>query len=244
MKEEEVMKFCSTYLWEKGKEEVENPVSLILQQVLVRRQAVLFGCVCLSGSAEVSGRFTEALVEWFHRECLELLERKWSQEELERSMRKEVTEVLKEVMHYGETDNSALPEFAGILLVEQWFCMFSAGQIQVFLVNRRYNRKHMRCIAGNAAWEKTGESDMDVYAEALNDMQKKVQWQSGEVQRRLGLLLCTEGFLRERTMDEVAEVLLADGEPGEERLQKRLRELWEVRQDKAKSAGAVYIRTC
>ncbi len=250
------MKYCSAYLWGKGKE-TSNSVSLVLQQVRVAKQAVVLGCVCGAqmevefeeikgekyGEVEInmSGRFTEALVEWFHRECLGLLEKKWSEEELEKSLHKEVTEVMEEIENYRQKMHvEAHLEFAGILMVEQWFCLFGSGNMQVFLVNRRFNRKHLRCIAGGAKYI---AAESEVTGARKENNRTKMHWQCGEVQKKIGLLLCTEGFVEEMEVEDVAETLTMDGELKEARLEKRLRELWEARQDKTRDAAAVYIRT-
>lgn len=259
------MKYCSTYLWEKGKEE-HNNVSLVLQQVRVAKRVVLLGCVCgmqqivsdqeivikddVQHSKEalfaISGRFTEALVEWFHRVCLEMIEKKKSMEELEKSLRKEVEAVLKEIHHYRQKQYiKEQPEFVGILLVEQWFCLFHFGNMQMFLVNRRYNRKHMRCIVGDTRISVGSESYVAIGRDRMNGGMRcrRVRWECGEVQKKIGILLCTEGLVKGMDMTEVAELLMPEGELKEERLQKRLQELWDVRTDKAGNAAAVYIRT-
>lgn len=215
-KEGEAMNYSSTYLWEKGKEEEKNPISLVLQQVLVRKQAVLLGCV-YEGSVEDGGYFTEALVEWFHRECLELLEKKWNEAQLERSLRKEVEHALEEIKERKS--------LMGILLAEQRFWMFSLGKGQAYVINRRYNRKNIRALA------ESGEG---------------LIFQSGNIQKRLGLLLCTKEFWGKVKPKEVAEVLLKEGAPVEEQQQKRLNELWEAGglKEAGESAGVVFLRTC
>lgn len=228
------MKYCSTYLWEKGVKQIYHPVSLVLQQVEVRKQAVLFACVCRGAvegdaisntsdkaegfSMEGSGYFTESLVEWFHREGLKMVERKGSKEEMERVLQEELVAIQKAAIKYMEKKECKIRlEFAGILLVEEQFVLFSKGQIYMYLLNRRFNRKHMRCIAG-------GEEMFGI--------------ESGVLQKRLGLLLCTKEFLEGRESDELVEVLMTDGDISEERMQKRLKELW----TESDSVGAVFLR--
>lgn len=224
------MKYCSTYLWEKGRGQAYHPMSLILQQVEVRKQSVLFACVCrcnVEGGADANsglavdcgGYFTEALVEWFHRDCLNILERKWSEEDRKKYLEKELVETMAEVEKtLGKKGCGGWLEYVGMLLVEQWFVLFSKGKLYMHLINRRYNRKHIRCIAG-------GEDALHM--------------ETGMLQKRLGILLCAKEFMDGWEKEDVAEVLLADGDLSEARMQKRLRELWR----ETDSVGAVYFRT-
>lgn len=261
------MKYCSAYLWEKGRNEEYNPVSLVLQQVQVRKQAVLLGCVCkgaacgersgvmtagvergdaVGAEVEVSGYFTEALVEWFHRECLELLERKCGEAELEKSLQKEVATAIQEIRQFAEKKQvEVCMDAVGILLVEQRFWLFSIGNGQVFLLNRRYNHKHMRQIVGRIKSESEGKEEQGAIRKrsGVNENNVNVHWENGILQKRLGLLLCGKAFWADEKSEEVAEVLLTDGEVKEERLQRRLQELWETRGNREDSVGAVFIRT-
>lgn len=225
------MHYNTAYLWEKGKEAQYNAVSLILQQINIRKQSVLFVCVCQGQNNKEcgvleSGYFTEALVEWFHRDCLKLLEKKWTEAEVDRSIRGEVARVLKELGQYAQKKGfqNAL-QFAGMVFIEHRFWSFTMGNIPVFLINRRLGRKNMRQILKG------------------NDKQG-VEWETGSIQKKLGLLLCTADFLQTIEMDIAAEALLADGEKKEERMQKCLQELWRTggQRDKDACAGAVYIR--
>ena len=212
------MRYCSTYLWEKGKDE-ENSLSLMLQQVRVAKRSVLFACIC-GLEKNISGRFSEALVEWFHREALTLLERKGSMQELERSLEREMNEVKREIAQYRQKNPEEKKlEYAGILMVEQWFCLFGEGDMQVYLVNRRFNRKSMRMV------------------------ERAEKQYSGEIQKKVGLLLCTPDFMKGMDLWEVAQLLMPEGEIKEERMQKRLQELWEVRKETSGNTAAVYLRT-
>lgn len=225
------MKYCSTYLWERGVNHACHPVSLVLQQVEVRKQSVLFACVCHGAveghatdnpevlSMECSGYFTENLVEWFHREGLKMLERKRSEVELERVLQGELVAIQNATKKYmGKKEHKIELEFAGIWLVDYKFVLFSKGEIFVYLLNRKFNRKHMRCIAG-----KKGLMEL----------------KSGVLQKRLGLLLCTKEFLEGKEKGEFSEVLLADGEISEERMYRHLKELWRENG----SVGAIFMRT-
>lgn len=239
------MKFCSTYLWEKGSGQEYHPVSLVLQQAEVRKQSVLLACVCRGVveevcevlAVEVSGYFTEALVEWFHRECLELVEQKRRSVEPERSLQKELETIYQELLLYGRKKGVTFSmDCVGVLLVEQRFWMFSMGKGRIFLLNRRYNRKHMRCIMGNAM--SNGKKD-SFFVE------------KGILQRKIGLLLCVDELEGQLDKNAVAEALLVEGRMEGERIQRRLKEVWNMKKEcvengKAASSadvGVVYFMT-
>ncbi|MBQ7774742.1 MAG: hypothetical protein IJ379_02385 [Lachnospiraceae bacterium] len=226
------MDYQSTFLWEKGAAQEYNRVSLILQQAVIRRQSVLLACVCESeqdgkdGVLE-SGYFTEALVEWFHRELTGLLQRKATEREVEKSLEREVDRLLKEICQYAAKREKREGLICrGLLLWENRFWLFSKGDAQAYLINRRFNQRNLHNIVSNAGME-------------------QISWEAGNVQKRLGILLCTHNFLKHVDKKQAAEVLAPEGEISEERLQKRLQELWqeEVHKGKEASVGAVYIRT-
>lgn len=225
------MEYQSAFLWEKGNEE-HNRSSLILQQVTIHRQSVLFACVCESenkGEAGVleSGYFTEGLVEWFHRELVKLLEKKGTRKEAERSLHKEVERLWKELSQHAQKEKQEENlHCIGLLLWDSQFWMFSKGRGQAHLLNRRFQKKNMHFIESGSH-------------------EAEFRWKAGSIQKRLGILLCTPGFWSHLERAEVAEVLSPEGEISEERLQKRLQELWQenVQRGAGTSAGAVYIRT-
>lgn len=226
------MNYHSAFLWEKGKKQEENRISLLLQQVTIRKQAVLFACVCEGTNLDQrgvleSGYFTEALVEWFHRDMLRILEKKWSEREVEKSLQKEVDRILGEIRLYAQKKGFQEGlRFRGILLIDNLFWMFSRGKVNGYLVNRRLNQKNIRQI--DTAWEK-----------------QQVCWEAGSIQKKVGMLLCIPQFVSFLDKAELTEVLAVEEKLTEERLQKRLQELWRVNVSRGEEgeAAAVYIRT-
>ncbi len=252
------MRFCSAYLWEKGEGQKCNPVSLVLQQVEVHKHPVLFACVCRGSTGkgdnmaeaescggtedgfdavEISGYFTEALVEWFHRKGMELIEQRRPDAEVERCLQKEIGVIEEELLRYGKTKGRKIAmDCAGMLLVEQKFWMFSKGKGRIYLLNRRYNQKHIRCILGSSSSQNTEDG---------------FWWETGILQKKLGLLLCAEAFEQTLGGKALAEALLVEGKIEEERIQKRLKEAWSMKQERrekeemaiAPEVGVVYFMT-
>lgn len=225
------MEYFSNYIWEKGNRE-DMPVSLVLQYAKVRKKSVLLACVCESGNAsEVavteSGYFTEGLVEWFHRSFLKLCEGKRQDEEVEKHLQKETGRLQEEVGRFVR--KKGLQEqlhYWGILLWDNRFWIFCKGDCEGYLVNRRFQKKHLRRLG-------------------MQEQTEQTQWMSGRLQRKLGILLCTAGFMSHVEPDEAAEVLVLEGEASDVRLEKRLQELWQenLRRGENRAVGAIYLHT-
>ena len=224
------MNYNSAYLWEKGSGEAFSSISLVLQHAVVRHKQVMLVCICESGvpnecGVTESGYFTEGLVEWFHKTFLKLCERKGKEEDTERLLRREVERLKGEVQGFVQRKGMmSLLHFAGMLFWENLFWAFGQGDCQMYLLNRRFNRKQIKRI--NEEWEQ------DTYF-------------SGKIQRKVGILFCTSGYLQAMKTEDVLEVLSMDGEITEERMQRRLTELRKevIYRGEETSVGAVYVHT-
>ena len=260
------MEYFSNFIWEKGKESCSR-VSLVLQHVQVRKKAVLLACVCESDNAgemgvTESGYFTEGLVEWFHRSFLTQCERKITEGEVEKLLQQEIPRLEKDIKRFAEKKGieEAL-HYWGILLWENRFWIFRRGKCEGYLVNKRFHRKHMKRLGvygettekriGHPMWDEVERTKADgtvlgENTEARIPAQKwQSEWLSGYIQRGVGILLCTSGFISRMEPEEIVEVLDFEGNISEQRLKKRLQELWEenVKRGELRSVGAIYLRT-
>lgn len=226
------MNYNSAYLWEQGKTEEISRVSVVLQHVEVKRKQVVLACICEGGrqgecGVTESGYFTEGLVEWFHRDFLKLCENKRREEEVEKLLQKEVERLKEEVHKYVQKKGQESEvNYFGMIFWESRFWTFAQGSCEAYLLNKRFNRKNMRRIG--ALWEKS----------------RSVYW-AGQIQRKVGILLCTSNYLQGVSEENALEVLNPDGEIKEERMQKRLEELWreKVLQGESDPTGAILIHT-
>ncbi len=277
------MEYFSNFIWEKGKESCSR-VSLVLQHVLVRKKAVLLACVCESDNAgEIgvteSGYFTEGLIEWFHRGFLKQCERKITENEVEKLLQQEIPRLEKDIRRFDEKKGieEAL-HYWGILLWENHFWIFQRGKCEGYLVNKRFQRKHLKRLGvyGENAVIPT-VCPMSVEMERMKEYgavleentdtmipaqkwqsaicgdntelfrQNRLQseWLSGDIQRGVGILLCTSDFISCMEPEEVVEVLDLEGNISEQRIKRRLQELGEenVRRGATRSVGAIYLRT-
>lgn len=220
------MEYCAQYLWEKGTEKEYNPISLVLQQVRLYGKPVLLACIC-EGTApgknavRESGFFTERLVEWFHNEFLKKYAGKEGQEEIGWALEKELEKILRELSAADGMKQTEL-HYMGILLKENMFWLFYTEQSRLFLLNKRFNHKQIRALA-----KETERGRMQ-----------------GRMQRGIGILLCTPSFTEKLTEEEMVEVLFAEKNCTDEKLGRRLKEIWQEseRRNMKESAGAVYIR--
>lgn len=223
------MNYISHYIWESGSEEKENPISVVLQQVSGGKQCWLLGCVCdgrKSGfcGSMVSGYFTERLVEWFHHYCVPMRGESVQEQEIYRSLTGELSKIEQELGEYG-TQKEFRTDYDvwGILMQGSRCWIFGKGTCKGYLFNRRWNKAHRKLL------EEFSQGEMTVLP--------------GEMQKEIGILLCSSGFDSHILSEEMLQVLfeekLTDREIG-----RGLRELWRenVCRGEKSGAGAVYIR--
>lgn len=224
------MNYVSQYLWEKGAADQVNPVSVVLQQAKIRGKSVLLACVCEGGSegedsVTESGYFTERLIEWFYHVFLKKYMKKDAEEEAEAALYAEFEKIYRELADYGRKRGfEPKLNYWGILLKENSFWMFSKGNCQGYLLNKRFNRRQIRSL----------------------NTTEQMSFLSGKVQKNLGIFLCNISFTAHFEKEELLEVLFGEKELTEEKAEKHLKELWQenISRGGSKSTGAVYIRTC
>lgn len=224
------MKVLSAHLWEKEKDITHMPISLVLQQACIGRKNIVLACICEGKNAGEtgvmeSGYFTEGLTEWFHREGVRLCERK-EEEKAASALYAEITRLEKENRDYtGRKGLKTNLHYWGIFLIEEQVWIFAQGDCKGFLLNRRFQNKNIREIF-------------------LPQKLESRRLFPAKIQKKIGILLCTEGFCKDWIQKDVIEVLLPEGEMTEERMGKRLQELWQeqVRMERGSMAGAIYLR--
>ena len=92
----------------------------------------------------------------------------------------------------------------------------------MFLFNRRYGKEHVKLLVL--------PSEANVW--------------EGRVQKNVGILLCDEAFGEIFDSEDFIEVLFQDKKYEEERMGKRLKELWREGKERGlKKSGAVFVRT-
>ena len=212
------MKYYSHYLWESAGR--ENPVSLVLQQVKLKKGRCLLACICDGSRSKadgslISGYFTERLVEWFHHQCLPLINQSGKTEKIHQLLEKEI----KSMPVY---------DLSGMLVWGEQFCYFEKGDVKSLLFNRRFNKKQCRNLSQMLFDKDKGEELLLV---------------SGTLQKGISILISTAGFCEHISEKEMLEVLFEEKAKDVE-IQKRLKELWkeDIVRGGAEYAGAVFFR--
>lgn len=215
------MGILTNYIWERAADGGTNPVSLVLQQVKLKGREICLLCISSSSRPEAGGYMAEQLVEWFHKVCLPACEGrtvptpdKLLEPELKRIQR-ELT--ARELTAQESGSQAAVPDFGGLLLIGSRFYLFGEGEVIIQLVNYRYNRPQLKPLTAPL---------------------------SGRIQKGAGLLLHTPGLVSDLEPEEVCQILHGEGPWREERLGKRLKELYQESRSRGNTAeaGGIYLQ--
>lgn len=211
------MGIVSNYIWERAADGGVSPVSLVLQQVKVRGREIGLFCVCTSREEALGGYMTERLVEWFHKDCLPACERR-KLPLLPSLLEPELACIRREL--YAGQQEGALAEqlgYGGLLLAGSRFFLFGQGEVRVQLVNYRYNRPQLKALAAPL---------------------------SGRIQRGAGVLLHTPELTGPLAPEEVCQILHGEGDWQEQRIGRRLRELYQEGRSRGcvNAVGGIYLQ--
>ena len=228
------MKYYSHYIWENGEVKGQNPVSLVLQQAKLRKGRCLLACICdgtrsVKNKSLVSGYVTERLVEWFHEKYLTTLQRPMNSIDIQHMLEEELTKIEEELEEFGRQKGIVADyDILGMAVWNDYFCCFWKGDCKGYIFNRRFNRKQRRNLK-------------DVIYRKEDDPMQLVE---GNLQKGVGILLCSPLFDGNLMEEEMLEVLSEEGLEDKE-IGKRLRELWKENQKRGEQghAGAVFFRT-
>lgn len=227
------MKYFSHYYWESS--DGENPISVILQQVKLRKGRCLLACICdgsksSSQKSLVSGYFTERLVEWFHQKFIPAKQKGLQENSIFRMLTEEMKQIEEELQEYEKQKGIvAVYDILGMILCEQFFCCFGQGGCKGFLFNQRFNKKQRRNLKG-------------IMLQPEED--RRIQVVQGSLQKGIGILLCSALYDTEISEEEMVEVL-SEEHLQDKDIQKRLKELWKENQKRGEcgNAGAIFFRT-
>lgn len=210
------MGIITNYIWERAADGGASPVSLVLQHVKLRGREVCLLCICNSSRQEMGGYMAEQLVEWFHRDCMPACEGRTVPlpEEL---LEPELRRIRGELTAQIAELAAETLDYGGMLLIGSRFYLFGEGDVMAQLVNYRYNRPQLKPLTAPL---------------------------SGRIQRGAGLLLHTPGLVSHLETEEVCQILHGEGPWREERLGRRLRELYQEGRSRGNTAqaGGIYLQ--
>lgn len=210
----------TAYLWEKGECSV-NEDSLVLQEADTRRGTVLLAAVCdgvggLSEGETASGYLAEMLVVWFYKELLPLAGKRKRKRVFYNSAVKMLYEADESIKAYGRRKGIRLgTTVTALVLMENRFFLFHVGDSRAYRITKRVHtltkedgdgRVLTRCI-GAGAWEKP-------------------YWKQGKIRGRNSFLLCTDGFYKKLSDEEIKAAAPRECKSGQA-AEKRMREAGE-----------------
>ena len=210
------MSIVSNYIWERAADGGRNPVSLALQQVRLRGREICLFCVCDSPGEELGGRMTEQLVEWFHKTCLPACGHRTLPQPRE-LLEPEPHGIQGELQGLESDSQQGTLNYGGLLLTGNSFYLFGKGSIKVQLANYRYNRPQLK------------ELDFPL---------------AGRIQRGVGLLIHTPQLTANLRPEEVCQILHGEGRQPEERIGRRLKELYREGRSRGSTGpmGGIYLQ--
>ena len=228
------MKYYSHYIWENGEVKGQNPVSLVLQQAKLRKGRCLLACICdgtriIENESLVSGYITERLVEWFHGKCIPTLQITMNDAKIRHMLEEELAKIEEEVKEFEKQKGiTADYDIWGMAVKNDYFCCFWKGDCKGYIFNKRFNRKQRRNL-----------KDIICQKEEC-----QLQLIEGNLQKGVGILLCSPLFDSNLIEEEMLEVL-SEEDLEDKDIGKRLRELWKENQKRGERghAGAVFFRT-
>lgn len=228
----------TAYLWEKGECET-NEDSLVLQQVKTHEGTVTLAAVCdgvggLKESETASGYVAEMLIVWFYKELLFMVQKHKKGKIIYRSILKVLCEADEKLKEYGRKRKLTLGTTATILIfIGKQFYLVHIGDSRAYEIRRK-----VKLLTAD-------EGDGKVLYHCIGAGKWKTpQWRSGRVRRKTGFLLCTDGFYKKLTEQEImAAAALQCGE--EQGMEKRLQEAAEhIRRRKMQdNASVISLRT-
>lgn len=210
------MSIVSNYIWERAADGGRNPVSLALQQVRLRGREICLFCVCDSPREELGGRMTEQLVEWFHKTCMPACGHRTPPQPRE-LLEPELQGIQGELQGLESDLQQGTLNYGGLFLIGSSFYLFGKGDIKVQLANYRYNRPQMKAL------------DFPLV---------------GRIQRGVGLLIHTSQLTGNLKPEEVCQILHGEGRWQEERIGRRLKELYQEGRSRGSTGpmGGIYLQ--
>lgn len=246
------------YAWQKGEGEW-NGDSCFLQQGTWGKKSLAFGGVCTGVGAEAtgvtaSGYLAAQLAEWFLKKGTGLL-RKAGEDSIRNMILAEMGRIYGDLYEFGRKKQVALEvSMTGILIAGSSFWIFHGGSGRAYLLNRRFGKSCIRLIMGREEGGEligSGEQQMDSGKRMFSENRVMLGEDSGieclygRIQRRVGVLLGTEGFYAGLPPGILAQCLAVQEIESQLQVEKRLTELIREgrRRGGAGDGSAVYIQT-
>lgn len=235
------MRYLTDVYWCRGVVSDRNQDSVVLQQVLTGRGRVLLAAVCdgmggISCGGEASGYAAEQIREWFYTELFAMIRKNKRYWVIRRSLDRLAFHLQGQLKHYAAQEGISLGTTMTVLVVwERTWLLWHLGDSRAYrLRGRRMEQlttdhvhdegKLTKCL-GSFGW----------FAP---------QHRLGVLKPGEGMLLCTDGFRRRVTAQELQEVMNPREIAGEEQIGRRLKEIGEtcMKRGERDNLSAVYVK--
>lgn len=239
------MRYETGIYWCCGRSAKVNQDAVVLQQVLTRRGRVLMAAVCdgmggISAGEEASAYAADRLREWFYGELLYLLRKKKRFWVIRRSLDRLVFHMQGQLKRYAAAEEISLGTTMTVMVLwERTYLLWHLGDSRAY----RLQRSRMEQLTTDHVRDR-GELTKCLGSFAYF----RPEHGMGTLRRGEGILLCTDGFRRRISKQELGGVLRFDaGEftmSGEEQITRRLKEIGEacMRRGETDNLSAVYVR--
>ncbi|MDE6603188.1 MAG: protein phosphatase 2C domain-containing protein [Lachnospiraceae bacterium] len=235
------MRYLTNVYWCRGREAEKNQDSVVLQQVLTRRGRVLLAAVCdgMGGAScgeEASGYAALRLREWFYTELFAMIRKNKRYWVIRRSLDRLVFQMQGELRQYAAQEGISLGTTMTVLVVwEKTWLLWHLGDSRAY----RLRGRRMEQLTEDHA------QDAGKLTKCLGSFGCFVpQHRMGVLKPGEGILLCTDGFRRCVTGEELQEVMAPREIAGEEQIGRRLKEIGEtcMKRGEKDNLSAVYVR--
>lgn len=235
------MRYWTNVYWNKGREAEKNQDSVALQQVLTSKGRVLLAVVCdgMGGIARgeaASGYAAERLREWFYTELFAMMRKNKRYWVLRRSLDRMVFHMQGQLAQYaGREELSLGTTMTAFLVWERTWLLWHLGDSRAY----RLREERMEQLTEDHA------QDGGKLTKCLGSFGYFTpQHGMGVLKPGDGILICTDGFRRRVTGEELQAVMNPRALSGEEQIGRRLKEIGEtcMKRGETDNLSAVYIK--
>lgn len=211
----------------------QNHSALLLQHYHYNSSHLCLACICAAETptqGKSAAYLTEQLLHWFRS----LPWRKLTKDpekhlpSTETQLQKIIARAIEDLISAHLLPPETLLPFAGILCINEIFLLFCQGTLKIYLLNRSFNRAHIRCISD----------------ELFSSGEKPLSFRQGILQPDIGLLLATETFCRCTAEQDLKDCLHVEEVPDQDRADRHLQELGTCGEARGgRHMAAVLLRT-
>lgn len=235
------MRYLTSVYWCRGTEAEKNQDSALLQQVLTGRGRVLLAAVFdgmggLSHGEAASGYVAEQFREWFYTELFAMIRKNKRYWVIRRSLDRLVFHMQGQLRRYAAQGDISLGTTMTALVVwERTWLLWHLGDSRAY----RLRGRRMEQLTEDHAQE---EGKLTKCLGSFGSFTP--QHRMGVLKPGEGILLCTDGFRRRVSREELQEVMNPRELAEEEQIGRRLKEIGEtcMKRGERDNLSAIYVK--